>query len=234
MSWFLGILSGALGVSKWALRGLGKLLGALVDWLLADLRHMVIFALAINLAWAWLVTAPGLRADLATETVRANREAMNAEEWRISAEAWEAELYAFANEVSAQQFAAAEADRANAARVEAEFAALNQGIVDDYEARLAGSRAAAERLRHRLARAEAQPAASGGSLGGEEVLPETLTARCQAFGAADCDGLLRRLPDVLDHAQSNTDQLVALQRYVAGSALIDFGSENAEAQDAGQ
>jgi hypothetical protein len=145
-----------------------------------------------------------------------------------SADEWEAEFNAFVIDVAAKQRAAAEADRANIARVKAEFAALNERTVDDYEARLAGSAAAAERLRNRLARAEAEPAPQGGSLGSAAGVPGTYTARCQAFGAADCDGLLRGLPVVLAEAQANTDKLVALQRYVAGSTLIDFGSEGAE------
>ena len=227
----LGLLSGLLGVGKWALRGVGKLLGALLDWLLDDFRHVVIAGLVALVIVLWFVTIADLKSDVATQTARADREAQNADDWMASADAWEAEFNAFVIDIVAKQRAAAEADRANIARVEAEYAALNERTVDDYEARLAGSAAAAERLRDRIARAEAEPAPETGSLGSATGMPVTYTARCQAFGAADCDGLLRQLPWVLAEAQSNTDQLVALQRYVAGSSLIDFGSEGAEVDD---
>ncbi len=228
MSWLIGLFSGLLGVGKWALRGVGKLFGALLGWLLADFRHMVIAGLIALVAVFWFVTVPGLKSDLANETARANREALNAEDWMVSAEEWKRTHTDFVADVAAKQLAAAEADRANIARVKAEFAAINERTVDDYEARLAGSAAAAERLRDRLASAEAEPAPESGSLGSAEVLPGSYTARCQAFGAADCDGLLRQLPWVLAEAQANTDQLVGLQQYLAGSALIDFGSEAPE------
>ena len=224
MTW-LRILSGVLNAGEWLLSVVWKLVGGLFDWLLADFRHLVITALGVAFAWVMFLTVPDLKADKASETARANREAMNAETWRVSAEDWESEFYAFVNEVSAQQFAAAEADRANAARVDAEFAALNERTVDEYEARLAASAAAAERLRQRLARAEAQPAAPRGSGGDAADQPQDYTARCQAFGAADCDGLLLRLPGIIAEAQDNTDKLVGLQRYVAGSTLIDFSGE---------
>jgi len=225
MSVLLGILSGLLGLGKWALKALGALLGGLTRWVGADIRHAVIAGLVAVIGALVIFTIPGLRADLASQTARADREAQNADDWMASAEGWESEFHAFVDEVSAQQVAAAEADRANLARVEAEFAALNERTVDDYEARLAGSAAAAERLRNRLARAEAEPAAQSGSLGSAAGVPGAYTARCQAFGAADCDGLLQQLPWVLAEAQRNTDQLVALQHYVAGAALIDLSGE---------
>ena len=227
----LGLLSGLLGVGKWALRGVGKLLGALLDWLLDDFRHVVIAGLVALVIVLWFVTIADLKSDVATQTARADREAQNADDWMASADAWEAEFNAFVIDIVAKQRAAAEADRANIARVEAEYAALNERTVDDYEARLAGSAAAAERLRDRLARAEADAALAGGSGGGDAGEPVDLTARCQAFGAADCDGLLRQLPWVLAEAQANTDQLVGLQRYVAGSTLIDFAGEQERAPE---
>lgn len=224
----LAILSGILGVGKRLLSGLWKLLCKLFDWLLADFRHVAIFVLGVAVAWAYLLTIPNLKADLSTQTARADREAMLAETWRVSAEDWERGYTDFVQLVMAAQIAAAEADRANIARVEAEFAAINERTADDYEARLAGSAAAAERLRDRLARAEADAALAGGSLGGDAGEPVDLTARCQAFGAADCDGLLRQLPWVLAEAQANTDKLVPLQQWVASSALIDLSGNQQE------
>ena len=221
------ILSGLLGVGKWLFSGLWKLLGKLLDWLLADFRHVAIFVLGIAAVWPQLVTIPGLKADARIETARADREAENADAWMAWGEEWKQGYSDFVQLVMAAQIAAAEADRANIARVEAEFAAINERTADDYEARLAGSAAAAERLRDRLARAEADAALAGGSGGGDAGEPVDLTARCQAFGAADCDGLLRQLPWVLAEAQANTDKLVPLQQWVASSALIDF-SGNAE------
>ncbi|MEL7754023.1 hypothetical protein VO57_008780 [Citromicrobium bathyomarinum] len=223
----LPFLNALLGVGKWLLSGLWKLLGKLFDWLLADFRHVVIAVFGALWLWGLLITVPGLRTDVATQTARADREAMLAETWRVSAEDWERGYTEFVQLVMAAQIDAAEADRANIARVEAEFAAINERTADDYEARLAGSAAAAERLRDRLARAEADSALAGGSLGGDAGEPVDLTARCQAFGAADCDGLLQQLPWVLAEAQANTDKLVPLQQWVASSALIDF-SGNAE------
>lgn len=224
MSILSELLSGLLGVGKWLLSLLGKLL----DWLLADFRHIAIFLLAIACAAAYLLTIPDLKADKASEAARADREAMAAETWRVSAEEWETSFHDFAAMVSAAQIAAAEADRANVERVEAEFAAINERTVDDYEARLAVARDNADRLRDRLARAEADHPAAGGSGGGGTAESVDLTARCQAFGAADCDGLLRSLPDVLAEAQANTDKLVPLQRWVASSALIDFSGADQE------
>tara|TARA_B100000749_G_scaffold142808_1_gene109603 strand:- start:27 stop:716 length:690 start_codon:yes stop_codon:yes gene_type:complete len=227
MKLLLSILGGLLGVGKWLLKGLGKLL----DWIFADWRNGPLLVLILWGAAHIFLIDPRVRADLATQTARADREAKNADDWMASADEWERAHTDLVADVAARQRAAAEADRANIARVKAEYDALNERIVDDYEARLAGSAAAAERLRDRIARAEAEPAPETGSLGSATGMPVTYTARCQAFGAADCDGLLRQLPWVLAEAQSNTDQLVALQRYVAGSSLIDFGSEGAEVDD---
>ena len=224
MNLLLRILGGLLGAGKWLLKGLGKLL----DWIFADWRNGPLLMLAILSAAYVFLIEPGLRADVATQTARADREAKNADDWMASADEWKRAHTDLIAEVADKQRAAAEADRANIARVKAEYTALNERTVDDYEARLAGSAAAAERLRDRLARAEAEPAPETGSLGSSAGVPGTYTARCQAFGAADCDGLLRQLPWVLAEAQANTDQLVSLQRYVAGSSLIDFGSEGAE------
>ncbi|MEL7706572.1 hypothetical protein AAG593_09360 [Citromicrobium bathyomarinum] len=217
------ILSGLLGVGKW----LRKAASRLLNWIFSDWRNGPLLVLVLWGAAHIFLIDPSMRADLASETSRADREAKNADDWMASAENWEKEFNAFVADVSAAQIAAAEADRANIARVEAEFAAINERTADDYEARLAGSAAAAERLRDRLARAEAESPAEGGSLGGYAGEPVDLTARCQAFGAADCDGLLRQLPWVLAEAQANTDKLVPLQQWVASSALIDF-SGNAE------
>ncbi|ALG60888.1 hypothetical protein AAG599_10460 [Citromicrobium bathyomarinum] len=195
---------------------------------MSDWRNGPLLVLVLWGAAHVFLIDPSMRADLASETSRADREAKNADDWMASAENWENEFNAFVADVSAAQIAAAEADRANIARVEAEFAAINERTTDDYEARLAGSAAAAERLRDRLARAEARSPAEGGSLGGDAGEPVDLTARCQAFGAADCDGLLRQLPWVLAEAQANTDKLVPLQQWVASSALIDFSGNQQE------
>ncbi|MAY77800.1 MAG: hypothetical protein CL802_09455 [Citromicrobium sp.] len=220
----LAILSGLLGVGKW----LRKAASRLLNWISSDWRNGPLLVLVLWGAAHVFLIDPSMRADLASETSRADREAKNADDWIASAENWENEFNAFVADVSAAQIAAAEADRANIARVEAEFAAINERIADDYEARLAGSAAAAERLRDRLARAEADAALAGGSGGGDAGEPVDLTARCQAFGAADCDGLLRQLPWVLAEAQANTDKLVPLQQWVASSALIDFSGSAEE------
>ena len=99
MSVLLGILSGLLGLGKWALKALGALLGGLTRWVGADIRHAVIAGLVAVIGALVIFTIPGLRADLASQTARADREAQNADDWMASAEGWESEFHAFVDEV---------------------------------------------------------------------------------------------------------------------------------------
>ena len=151
MNLLLRILGGLLGAGKWLLKGLGKLL----DWIFADWRNGPLMVLILWGAAHIFLIDPRVRADLATQTARADREAKNADEWMASADEWERAHTDLVADVAAKQRAAAEADRANIARVKAEYTALNERIVDDYEARLAGSAAAAGRPVGRRAGAHA-------------------------------------------------------------------------------
>lgn len=220
----MSIVSGLLGVGKW-LRWAGA---RLLDWTFADWRNGPLLMLGLHAAAHIFLIDPSLRADRDAEVARADREASNASAWEASAEDWERSYGEFVQLVIAAQIAAAEADRANIARVEAEFAAINERTADEYEARLTAARDNAERLRDRLSRAESDIAPQGGSGGDDAAEPVDLAARCQAFGATNCDGLLRRLPWVLAEAQANADKLVPLQDYVRSSALIDFSGNRQE------
>ena len=116
-------------------RVIDRLLGALLDWLLDDFRHVVIAGLVALVIVLWFVTIADLKSDVATQTARADREAQNADDWMASADAWEAEFNAFVIDIVAKQRAAAEADRANIARVEAEYAAARQKRLEQLEER---------------------------------------------------------------------------------------------------
>lgn len=203
---------------------IGKALGwlaeagmAVLRWIFADFRHIAITGLAVLALVFWLrmgalhetAQAETARADAATARAFAMRERHRQ----------------FAFRVLATQEAARRAAAANVARVEAEFATINERVTYDYEDRLAGTDAALARLRHQLDLAGA--AGTNRGSGGGAAVPDAHAATCRAFGAADCDALFATLPNTLAHAELNTAKLIGLQEYVRGSLLVDFSGSDA-------
>lgn len=193
-----------------------ELAAGAIRWLLSDWRHMAITGLALFAAWCWLHWSAEQAAHDSTAA-----ELAEAEDHR---DQWEAAYWQYRRDVWAASLEAKRMAEASAARVDAEFAAIIQETTDDYEARLARSAAAADSLQRRIELATGQRDSDSGA----DTVPEAISARCRAFGAADCDGLLRRLPFVLEQAQANTDKLVTLQDYVNQSLLVDFNGEGPE------
>ena len=107
------------------------------------------------------------------------------------------------------------ADAANAARVKADQAAINERTAYDYESRIAAARAAAERLR-RQAGSHADPGAGGGA-----AMPG-LSASAQ--GVAGTTG-----EDRLPHA----DRIIATEQAIQLDELITWVREQARVQPNG-
>ena len=206
MGWLLRLLASPFAA-------IGKLLAQIGRWVLEDARHLAIFILLVVLA----VFAGGWRA---ASTDRDAYQA-SAAEWERRADAWKDAHALLVAQVQAAQAAAAEADRKNAARVEREFAVANERIADAYQDRLDDTRAAYQRVREQLADIAARDPGDGGAA----AVPQPLTARCQAVGAADCYALLAALPDRLAAAEDNTGKLIGLQDYVRSMLAIDFSGE---------
>lgn len=202
----------ALALLSWPLKGLSDLVSGAGRWLVSDFRHIAIAALALLAAITWL------RLDAAAED--RNEWQSRSAIWEAAAGEWKAAHEAMFASLQISRKAAAEADRENAARVGREMEQLKKRTADDYEIRLADTGAALERLRHELARSGSAP--DGGSGGAATPLPTALTARCRAFGAANCDALLAALPDQLAAAEDNTAKLIALQDWARGTLAIDF------------
>ncbi|MGE5563072.1 MAG: hypothetical protein ACM3ZV_07145 [Bacillota bacterium] len=94
-------------------------------------------------------------------------------------------------------------DRANADRVAAEQRAINERTSNDYEARLAGARALAQRLRGQSARAAADP-----GRGGAAPVPGLSAPAGRADEAAGQDGLS------LAERQLATEQAIQLDELI--------------------
>jgi hypothetical protein len=203
--WLLELGLKGLGIGKSLMGVAGKAL----RWLFSDWHRVVIAGLVLSLAVS-LWHAHHLAHD---------RDAWKAAsaKWQSAERAWEGSERRLVHDVQAARAAAASADRANVARVAREYQQVNERTVRDLEARNADTHAAADQLRHRLAQV------ADGDRGDERraVVPEALTARCQAFGAADCDALLASLPGQLTAAEDNTTTLLELQDYVRSTLLID-------------
>ena len=197
--------------------------GGALRWLFADLRNLLVVALAV-LAFVVWQQRDAARHD-ATDWQAA------ADKWREATGAWQDAHADLIARVEAERAAAAAADRANAARVERQYQLIAERTADDYETRLADTGAALERLRDDLERA--RTAAPGGGGGREPDLSGDLAARCRAFGAADCDALLAALPDQLAAAETNTATLIALQDWARSVLAVDIGNEVAAAEVAG-
>jgi len=148
--------------------------------------------------------------------------------WETAAHAWQGAHGKLLADVRLAQAAAAAADRANVERVKREYQGINERTADDYEARLGDTRAAVERVRRQYAAA----AAGDQGDGGRADVPQSLTARCQALGAADCDALLAALPERLAAAEDNTSKLIELQDYVRSSLLLDFSGTSPSSSEA--
>ena len=200
----------------WPLGKLGALVRALFAWLGRDFRNVAITVLALAGALLWW-TLGSTRSE--RDTARAS-----ATTWETSAKDWQAARDELANSTRQASLAAAQADKANAARVAAELDKVKERTANDYQDRLADSRAALERLRRDLAAAGAQTDPGGG---GAAAVPPALGARCRAFGAADCDALLAALPDLLSAAEDNTAKLIALQDWARSMLAVDFSGSGA-------
>lgn len=214
------MIAAVLWLIGWPFRAIGAVLAAWWRWASEDARHIVISGLLILLGGACIVGLSA-RADVATQTRRAEAAENNARAWRAA----HAKLVA---DVSAAQKKAAAADRANVARVAAEFARINERTADDYQDRLADSATAVQRVRDRLAAIAARNPGDGNG----PAVPEAVTARCRAFGAADCDALLAALPGQLHAAEANTAQLIALQDYVRSALAVDYSADPVAAPQA--
>lgn len=127
------LFSGAL---EWLL----KALSAAAEWLFADWRNAPLAIFGVAVFWMSFVTVPGLNADVADQTARANRAEIERE----------ATMDAFEQTVANYLAAAAEAQAiadANVARVRAEQAVINQETINVYQSRLGAVRARADELR---------------------------------------------------------------------------------------
>lgn len=109
----------------------------------------------------------------------------------------------------AAQERAQRAAQANLERVARSRAAITERTIDDLEKR----RRAAD-ARHRRLLAEARAGAE--SVAGDAELSAIAAATCRAYAATECD----QLPAKLKAAQDNTDQLIALQGWVAANAAV--------------
>lgn len=219
-------LLGVLGVGKTVFGLVGKALGALATWAVKDIRNAIMLALAAALGWTvWTAHELGTSRDhwqaISGKFEHAATTALDAA-WK-----WKAARDTLAADVVAKQKAAAEADAANVARVKAEGAQINERTAHDYQARLDDTGAALERLRDQLAAAAAATVGDQGD-GGTAAVPAAYTARCRAFGAADCDALLAALPGKLAAAEDNTSQLIGLQDYVRSTLAIDYSGAAAK------
>ena len=128
------------------------------------------------------------------------------------------EQAAFASTVANYRAAAEQAraaDRAAAERVASEQSAINERTADDFEARLAAARAAADRLRREAGTAGANPRG-----GGAAPVPGLSTAAGQPPQAAGEDGF----PDALI-ATEQAIQLDELIKWVRAQAAVDPGGE---------
>ena len=111
--------------------------------------------------------------------------------------------------------AARAADRAAAGRVAAEQRAINERTSDDFEARLAAARVAADRLREQARLAAADPRA-----GGTAPVSALSAAAGQSPQAAGQDGLSDRLI-----ATEQAIQLDELIKWVKAQSKVDRNGE---------
>ncbi len=181
------------------------------DWLLDKPVRAILLLFALHVAAHQFFIDPKLRAER-------NKWQTASATWQEAAGKWQQAHDQVIANVRRQRARAAEMDRQNAARVEREQARVIEETKRAYQVDLADSRAAAEQLRQRLAHA----AAAGGSDSGAAPVPGDFTARCRAFGAADCDALLAALPGQLTEAEENTNKLIRLQDWARGLLSIDM------------
>lgn len=189
-----------------------RVIAAVIHWAGEDLRQLAIVMLTLALiiaGWSW----HGAASDRDSWKDKS-------EEWERAAYSWKAAHDTLARDVDAAQREAAEADRAHIADVQQQFQTIIERTADDYQARLADTRAALERVRGDLARVA--DAETDRSDGGGAAVPAPYTARCRALGAADCDALLTALPDRLAAAEDNTAKLIGLQDYTRSMLGIDW------------
>lgn len=204
--------------------GLFKPLRWLLDWLRDDFRHVVI-AVLLALACLFFVQRGDARADAANWQVAAFK-------WKDAAGAWRKAHGDVVCNVAIQREAARKADLANAARVEREQAQAIERTKHAYEAQLADTRTALERVHGDLRRATTTDEHSGG--GGTADLPNDYSARCRAFGAPDCDIFFAALPGQLAAAEDNTTTLIALQDYVRSLLAIDWQGDGSNRPNSGR
>lgn len=172
----------------------------------------------------------GLLLALAIALFRLWRLDAERDDWRSAARdyesaylAWQGAFHKLVVDVELGRVEAAKLDRENADRVSAELETIKRETADDYDKALADTRAAAERLRRQLAQAATEDRSGGGTA----AMPGDYSARCAAFGYADCDTLLAALPGLLTAAEENTAKLIALQAWVKAMLAIDLNGEEA-------
>lgn len=122
---------------------------------------------------------------------------------------------AFDLTVANYRAAADEATRlaaANVARVKTEQDKITERKVNEYEVKLADSASRYDRLRAQATGYLSRPVEAG--------LPDTRETTCQAVAGTSCDAI----PPLLKAAQDNTDQLMALQSWVAEQSAVDMNS----------
>lgn len=180
-------------------------------WILSDWRHIVIAVLAV-IAVVTLVQ----RNDARDGEAKAIATAKSNLAW---GKRWQSAYGRLLADTEEERRVAAELDRANAQRVTAELQRVKERTAHDYETRLVDTRAALGSLQSRLARAS-----TGDSGGGNPTGGDTFGARCQAFGAADCDTLFATLPTTLAAAERNTAALIGLQEYICNLLATDWGN----------
>jgi len=174
-------------------------LSAFWRWLASDPTRLVIallIALSAFLAWR-LSSVDGDR-----------------DKWRTLARETRV---AFDQTVADYRAAAVETERiqqANLARVKTERAAIDERTIHDLKTARDSADARYRRLLASAAQADTSRAA-------DPDLSAVTDAACRAYAGTDCAGL----PAKLKAAQDNTDQLIALQAWVAGQAGISTSPE---------
>lgn len=139
----------------------GELLVEAVRWLLADMRRLLIFGLAILCLW--------LHGQAKHNRALAESRGVQAAQWHEKFRAQKAEMAKFADMVRKARSQAREADRQNDARVKRAWENHLQEVTHGYRADLAAARSdLADRLRDARQR---QGAASAAGRGGAAAMP---------------------------------------------------------------
>lgn len=204
MTAFLGIVFGGF---NWA----RDIASAILQWLLADLRHAAIAALAVLTIGLWWQNS-ALAEDRGKWRTAAGT-------WKGAALDWQTAHETTIENVAQRTAQALAADQQRKTRIEAQQRAIIERTDHDYQSRIDAIRADAGRLRQQLDLAQT---ANGDGGVGAAHLPGSPEPRCRAFGAANCDEFFDRLPELLAAADTNTAKLIELQAYVRGLLALDW------------